>query len=69
MLCPCFKFESGLKKPDMHVGRKTAFFCHTCKSHARLWLMHAKVFEKESKTNNDINLFSCIIFLIFLFFN
>ena len=40
-------------KTDMHVVRQTAFQCRTCKNHAKLWLMHAKVFEKESKTNNE----------------
>ena len=35
MLCPCFKYKTGLKKT------------------AKLWLMQAKVFDRESKTNNE----------------
>ena len=27
------------------------YYCHTCKNHAKLWLMHAKAFERDSKTN------------------
>ena len=53
MLCPYFKYESGLKKNDMHVGRWTAFCCRICKNHAKLWLIHAKVSKRESKTNNE----------------
>ena len=70
MLCPCFKYESGLKKIDMHVVRLTAFYCRTCKNQVKLWLMHAKVFERESKTNkhnaavlrSDMILFTCTTF-------
>ena len=53
MLCPCFKCESGLKKTNMHVVRQTTFCCGTCKNPAKLSLMHAKVFERESKSNNE----------------
>ena len=75
MLCPCFKYESGLKKTDMHVVRQTSFYCHICKSCAKLWLMHSKVFKRESKTMNilqqfyvrDIILLSCNTFLFFCF--
>ena len=52
-LCPCFKYESGVKKTDMPVGRQATLYCRTCKNHACLWLMHAKVFKRESKTNNE----------------
>ena len=37
----------------MHVVRQATFYCRTYKNHAKLWLMHAKVFERESKTNNE----------------
>ena len=53
MLCPCCKYESGLKKTGMHMVRQITFYCRTCKNHAKLWLMHSKVFERESKTNNE----------------
>ena len=53
--------------------------CHTSKNHAKLWLMHAKVFERESKTNNEHTVavlcprhdFILLhhFFLIFLYFN
>ena len=33
--------------------RLTTFYCRTRKNHAKLWLIHAKVFERESKTNNE----------------
>ena len=58
-----------IPKSSLNLPLQSVFYCHTCKNHARLWLMYAKVFEKESKTNNDIILFSCIIFLNFLYFN
>ena len=46
MLCRCFKGESGLKKTNMHVVSQTAFYFRICKN-------PAKVFERESKTNNE----------------
>ena len=53
MLCPCCKYESGLKKTGMCVVRQTTFYCRTCKNHAKFWLMHAKVFKREWKTNTE----------------
>ena len=46
-----------LKKPDMDVVRQTTFYCRTstCKNHAKLWLIHEKVFERESETNKEHN--------------
>ena len=39
--CACFKCkEDSILLPHM-------------KNPAKLWLMHAKVFERESKTNNE----------------
>ena len=46
-------YESGLRKTDMYVVRRTAFYCCTCKNYAKLWLMPAKVFERKSKTYNE----------------
>ena len=64
----------------MHVVRQTAFYCRTCKNYAKLWLMHARVFERESKTNNehtvavlcqrhDFILSHHLFVFVFLFFN
>ena len=53
--CACFKCKLGLKKTEIHVVRQTAFYCRTCKNLAKLWLMHAKVFERESKANYEHN--------------
>ena len=53
MLCPCCKYYSGVRKTGMQVVRQTTFYCPKCKNHAKLWLLHAKAFERESKTNNE----------------
>ena len=74
MLRPCCKDESGLKKTGMHVVTQTTFYWRTCKNHTKLWLIHAKVFERESKMNilqqfyaKDMILFFVPFFLFFCF--
>ena len=52
MFRPCFKYESGLKKTYMCVVSRQ----HSIAAHAKiakLWLMQIKVFDRESKTNNE----------------
>ena len=51
--CACFKCKSGLKKTEIHVVRETTFYCCKCRNPAKLWLMHTKVLERESKANNE----------------
>ena len=54
MLCPCFKYESSLKKTNMLVGRQTTFCCCTCKNHAKLWLMTQKYSKENQKQTVNI---------------
>ena len=35
------------------MQKQAPFSRRTCKNSAKLWLMHAKAFEKESKTSNE----------------
>ena len=35
------------------MQKQAPFSCRTCKNSAKLWLMHAKAFEKKSKTSNE----------------
>ena len=53
MLCPCCKNYSGVRKIGMQVVRQTTFYYPKCKNHSKFWLLHAKAFERESKTNNE----------------
>ena len=74
MLCPCFKYESGLKQTDMHVVSRQ----HSNAAHAKIRLMQAKVFNRELKTDNEHtaavlcqrhDFIFLYHFLIFLFFD
>ena len=44
MLCPCFKYESGLKKTDMHVVSRQ----HSIAAHTKI--MQKKAVDDASKS-------------------
>ena len=52
MLCPCYKYKSGLQKNRHARGKVENILLSHMQKLRKVCLMHAEVFERESKTNN-----------------